>query len=135
MYNTPTEGGMTLKQAAVFHCKNVSVNQFSMLIAPPSEGGVISNPADSDPWVPLGEGEAGMVQAAARFSQMALTTCPQATGVVIGECNCFSFSAFRCVSMLIACFLCLSCADKACVATAQTTSCSSTSGRTRPQAV
>lgn len=76
---------MTLRQAAVYHCQNASVNQVSMLIAPPTEGGVISNPADTDPWIPVPEGHTGMVQAAARFSKMALSTCPQATGIVIDD--------------------------------------------------
>ena len=30
------EGGMTLRESAVFHCLNASVNQLSMLIAPPT---------------------------------------------------------------------------------------------------
>ena len=84
MYNTDSEGGMTLRQSAEFHCRNISVNQVSMLIAPPTEGGVISNPADTDPWVPA-HSSVGMVQAAARFSQLARSTCPQATGVVIDD--------------------------------------------------
>jgi len=92
IYNTDSEGGMTLRQSAEFHCRNVSVNQLSMLIAPPTEGGVVNNPADTDPWVPAPEPRVGMVQAAARFSQLARSTCPQATGVVIDDflqqCEC-----------------------------------------------
>lgn len=76
---------MTLQQSAIFHCQNASVNSVSMLIAPPTEGGVVSNPADTDPWVPVPEGKTGMVQAAARFSQIARTTCPQATGIVVDD--------------------------------------------------
>ena len=93
VYNTAeTEGGMSLKQSVLYHCHNASVNQLSMLIAPPTEGGVISNPKDDDPWQPVVKnvtggfhGNVGMVQAAARFSRMARTTCPQATGVVIDD--------------------------------------------------
>ena len=92
IYNTDSEGGMTLRQSAEFHCRNVSVNQLSMLIAPPTEGGVVNNPADTDRWVPAPEPRVGMVQAAARFSQLARSTCPQATGVVIDDflqqCEC-----------------------------------------------
>ena len=92
IYNTDSEGGMTLRQSAEFHCRNVSVNQLSMLIAPPTEGGVVNNPADRDQWVPAPEPRVGMVQAAARFSQLARSTCPQATGVVIDDfllqCEC-----------------------------------------------
>jgi hypothetical protein len=57
--NDSTAHGFTNRQ-------NVSVNQLSLLIAPPTEGGVISNPADTDPWVPAPEGRAGMVQAGRR---------------------------------------------------------------------
>eukprot|EP01046_Picozoa_sp_COSAG06_P039496 COSAG06_NODE_4677_length_4043_cov_3.965264_2_plen_439_part_00 len=93
VYNTAeTEGGMSLKESVLYHCRNASVNQLSMLIAPPTEGGVISNPKDSNPWQPLAKagtgyhGNVGMVQAAARFSLMTRTVgCPQATGVVIDD--------------------------------------------------
>lgn len=91
VYNTLSEGGMSLKESVVFHCHNASVNQLLMLIAPPTEGGVISNPHDNDPWRPApvtGIGwnsSVGMIQAAARLSLIARTTCPQATGVVIDD--------------------------------------------------
>ena len=42
--NCSPEGGMTLRDSVTYHCQNASVNQLSMLIAPPSEGGVQSNP-------------------------------------------------------------------------------------------
>jgi hypothetical protein len=91
VYNTASgEGGMSLKESVLFHCHNASVNQLSMLVAPPTEGGVISNPADNDPWEPTKtagtgyQGNVGMVQAAARFSAMS-RICPQATGIVIDD--------------------------------------------------
>jgi hypothetical protein len=91
VYNTAErEGGMSLKESVLYHCHNASVNQLSMLIAPPTEGGTISNPEDNDPWQPVKkngthfQGNVGMVQAAARFSLMA-RSCPQATGVVIDD--------------------------------------------------
>ena len=68
-----------------------------MLIAH-SEGGVFSNPNDTDLWKPLpeapehgggpapgGKGAAGMLQGAARWSKLARLHCPQIAGVIIDD--------------------------------------------------
>eukprot|EP01050_Picozoa_sp_SAG11_P024028 SAG11_NODE_5004_length_1694_cov_3.457053_2_plen_56_part_00 len=53
VYDTAeVEGGMSLKESVLYHCRNASVNQLAMLIAPPTEGGAISNAKDNNPWQP-----------------------------------------------------------------------------------
>ena len=96
--SVPADGGLSFEENIDFHCQKVGVNQlFGMLIAP-TEGGVFSNPNDTDVLHPLPvfqrnasgpipgsagpRGAAGLLQGAARWSALA-SKCAQITGVRI----------------------------------------------------
>ena len=64
-------------------CTEWDVNQMYGIILPPSESGLVNQPADSDLWKPLDKNP-GMVQAAHRFSELS-KMCPQITGVIIDD--------------------------------------------------
>jgi hypothetical protein len=89
---------MTFREDLEFHCRTVDVNALYGMLVAQSEGGVFSNPNDSDPWAPLNlskacddgtppgpEGVGALVQGAARWSTLARTYCSQIAGVVIDD--------------------------------------------------
>jgi hypothetical protein len=93
------DSGMTFREDLEFHCRTADVNALYGMLVAQSEGGVFSNPKDTDPWAPLNlskacdsggppagpKGVGGLVQGAARWSTLARTFCPQIAGVVIDD--------------------------------------------------
>ena len=96
--NSVSQDGVAFSDSIALLCDQKDVNQlFGMLIAG-SEGGTFSNPNDTALLAPLPlcrsdmsecpRGRAGMLQGAARFSELARTRCPQITGVIIDDFWC-----------------------------------------------
>ena len=93
--NSVSQDGVAFSDSIALLCDQKDVNQlFGMLIAG-SEGGAFSNLNDTALLAPLPlcrsdmsecpRGRAGMLQGAARFSELARTRCPQITGVIIDD--------------------------------------------------
>lgn len=86
--NSPSDGGWPLENDLQFHCSEHDVNSIMGMLLPPTEGGVVNNPNDTSLLEPA-TSSPGLVQGAARFSQLSMSHCPQLTGVVIdGTLNC-----------------------------------------------
>ena len=51
--NAPMDSGMTFREDLEFHCRTADVNALYGMLVAQSEGGVFSNPKDTDPWAPL----------------------------------------------------------------------------------
>ena len=86
--NSPSDGGWPLENDLQFHCSEHDVNSIMGMLLPPTEGGVVNNPNDTSLLEPT-TSSPGLVQGAARFSQLSMSHCPQLTGVVIdGAFNC-----------------------------------------------
>ena len=89
-----TPAGLTLADDLALLCDEKDANSlYSMLVAA-SEGGVFSNVNDTDLYEPLPpcgneqacpRGPAGMLQGAARWSELARTRCPQIAGLIIDD--------------------------------------------------
>jgi hypothetical protein len=88
--NSPSDGGLSFVDGIRFHCRTKDINALYGLLTPPSEGGVFSNTNDTGavpvPHRPTGPlGRPGLLQGAARWSELARTSCPQIAGVVIDD--------------------------------------------------
>ena len=88
--NGHEDGGWLLKDSLAFHCggsegdgNNKDVNSVYAVMVPHSEGGVVNNPNDTALYDPASS-HPGLIQGAARFSQLA-ATCPQMAGVIIDD--------------------------------------------------
>jgi hypothetical protein len=64
------------------HCLEFDTNRIHGIIRPPSEGGVVNNPGDTNLFVPAAV--PGMIQGAARFSEIS-KIFPQISGVIIDD--------------------------------------------------
>ena len=91
--NAPSDGPLKFKDDLVFHCQNKSINALWGMVIANTEGGIFSNPNDTDPFVPLApsrshsdpRGQSGMLQGAARWSALSRTFCPQIAGIVVDD--------------------------------------------------
>ena len=84
MVSHATYNGYTFAENVENNCHNWDVNKLYGMLTPPSEHGVINQPADTDVMHPLMGKAPGMIQGAHRFSEMS-KTCPQLTGVIIDD--------------------------------------------------
>eukprot|EP01006_Ploeotia_vitrea_P010034 TRINITY_DN25593_c0_g1_i1.p1 TRINITY_DN25593_c0_g1~~TRINITY_DN25593_c0_g1_i1.p1 ORF type:complete len:413 (+),score=32.82 TRINITY_DN25593_c0_g1_i1:39-1241(+) len=82
IYTMPEYGGFKFEYDVKFHCYNAKVNALYGILAPPSEGGVVNNPNDTNIWVPAKK--PGLIQSAHRWSVIA-TQCPQVFGIIIDD--------------------------------------------------
>jgi hypothetical protein len=64
------------------HCLEFDTNRIHGIIRPPSEGGVVNNPGDTNLFVPAAS--PGMIQGAARFSEIS-KIFPQISGIIIDD--------------------------------------------------
>ena len=80
--NSAFDGGWPLENDLRFHCDEHDVNSIMGMLLPPTEGGVVNNPNDTSLLEPATLNP-GLVQGAARFSQLAASHCSQLTGVVV----------------------------------------------------
>ena len=84
MVSHATYNGYTFAENVENNCHNWNINKLYGMLTPPSEKGVINQPADTDVMHPLVGKAPGMIQGARRFSQMS-KNCPQLTGVIIDD--------------------------------------------------
>ena len=75
--------GYTFEENINNSCNEWDVNKVYAIILPPTEGGTVDQPKDSDIWKPF-ERNPGMIQAAHRFSELS-KRCPQIAGVIIDD--------------------------------------------------
>lgn len=75
--------GYTFEQNINNSCGEWDVNKVYGILLPPSENGVVNQPADSDIWKPF-EKKPGMIQGMHRFSELS-KHCPQIAGVIIDD--------------------------------------------------
>lgn len=84
MVSQPSYNGYTFAENVENNCHNWNINKLYGMLTPPSEHGVINQPADTDMMHPLVGKAPGMIQGAHRFSEMS-KNCPQLTGVIIDD--------------------------------------------------
>ncbi len=78
----PSYGGYTFQEAIESRCFTHDVNRIWGMVVPPSEAGVVNNPADTELWVPAAS--PGMIQGAERYSKLS-KLCPQIAGMIIDD--------------------------------------------------
>ena len=83
IYNNPEFGNFSFRANIELHCSLTTTNLIYGIVAPPTERGVVSNPADTDLWQPAAENP-GMLQAMVRFSRLS-RICPKIAGVIIDD--------------------------------------------------
>ena len=84
MVSHATYNGYTFAENVENNCHNWNINKLYGMLTPPSEKGVINQPADTDVMHPLVGKAPGMIQGAHRFSEVS-KNCPQLTGVIIDD--------------------------------------------------
>ncbi|MEO8649339.1 MAG: carboxypeptidase-like regulatory domain-containing protein [Acidobacteriota bacterium] len=75
--------GYTFEEMVRNSCGEWDVNKVFAILLPPSEHGVVNQPADTNLWSPVAK-EPGMIQAAHRFSELS-KQCPQIEGIIIDD--------------------------------------------------
>ena len=83
IYNNPQFGNFSFRENVELHCRMNTTNLIYLIVAPPSERGVVSNDTDTALWEPLAY-QPGMLQGMARASRLA-QICPKIAGMVIDD--------------------------------------------------
>ncbi len=80
--SSPSYGEYRFQENIERHCYELDVNRVHGMVLPPSEGGLVNNPADTNLWSPATS--PGMIQGAVRYSQIS-RLYPQITGMIIDD--------------------------------------------------
>ena len=83
IYNNPKFGNFSFRDNVELHCRLNTTNLIYLIIAPGSEGGVVSNDTDTALWEPQAH-QPGMLQGMNRASRLA-QICPKIAGVIIDD--------------------------------------------------
>lgn len=78
----PQYGNYLFKENIEAHCLRYDTNRLHGMVVPPSEGGIVNNPADTSLFEPASS--PGMIQAAHRYSEIS-KLAPQITGIIIDD--------------------------------------------------